>query len=428
MWTLTLHRVAWILIIVLVRTATAAGSGGVNAPSQVDKPTVVLLSIDGFRWDYPALHDMPALQRIIAEGVKADALIPVFPTLTFPNHYSIATGLYPANHGLVGNRFPSVDRQRLYSLSDRNSVEDGSWYSGEPIWVAAERAGMVTASFFFVGTEAPVSGIQPSQWRSFDDSIPGERRVDQALAWLAMPPAERPHLITLYFEDVDSASHEYGVDSDENVAAIARVDGYLQRLTDGIEALPVADDVTLVIVSDHGQRSYNAGAEHFVIADVADLGGMQTVDHGPVSFLYFDRPDIVRAEEIAARINDRWSQGQAIARQHAPPRWRLNNSERVADVIVQADPGYAVASSRDYLPKLSAGDHGWAPETKEMHGVFVASGPRLPRGRTIAALRAVDVYPLLLELLELPQRGTLDGDPSRLPPLLAPVANPRTTR
>lgn len=399
-------------------TLPAAGSGGINSSSQLDKPYLVLISIDGFRWDYPLLHDMPALAAIIADGVKAKSLQPVFPTLTFPNHYSIATGLYPARHGLVGNRFPSVDRQKLYSLSDRLSVEDGSWYRGEPIWVAAERAGMVSAAYFFVGTEAPVDGIRPSHWRSFDDAISGEDRVDQAVAWLSLPPDQRPHMITLYFEDVDEASHDHGVDSAENSAAIKRVDSYLQRLNDSIESLPVAEQVTLLIVSDHGQRAYRPDTEHFVIADVADLDGVQTVDHGPVSFIYFDKPDPVRAEELAARINDRWANGQAFARHDAPPRWHLGDSERVADLIVQADPGYAVASSRGWVPRLTKGDHGWAPEVRDMHGIFIARGPRLPKGREIESLSAVDIYPLMLEILGLPQRGPVDSDPSRLLPLL----------
>lgn len=396
----------------------AAGSGGVNTTAQLDKPYLLLVSIDGFRWDYPSRYDMPALAAIIADGVKAESLQPVFPTLTFPNHYSIATGLYPARHGLVGNRFPSVDRQKLYSLSDRLSVEDGSWYRGEPIWVAAERAGMVSAAYFFVGTEAPIDGIRPSHWRSFDDTITGEDRVDQALAWLSLSPDRRPHVLTLYFEDVDEASHDHGVDSAENQAAIQRVDRYLQRLVDGIESLPIAEQVTLLIVSDHGQRAYRPDVEHFVIADVANLDGVQTVDHGPVSFIYFDEPDTVRAEELAARINDRWAHGRAFSRHDAPPRWQLGDSERVADLIVQADPGYAVTSSREWIPKLSKGDHGWAPEVRDMHGVFIARGPRLPQGSELDSLSAVDIYPLMLEILGLPQRGSVDGDPSRLLPLL----------
>ena len=139
-------------------------------------------------------HDTPAMDRIAADGIRADAMQPVFPTLTFPNHYSIATGLYPANHGLIGNRFFSPDRSRFYSLYNRHTVQDGSWYGGEPVWVAAERSGMVTAAYYFVGTEAPVNDIPLSHWRLFDPSVSGSRRVEQVLDWLKMEDGQRPHL------------------------------------------------------------------------------------------------------------------------------------------------------------------------------------------------------------------------------------------
>ena len=160
--TFTTHRctrrtTALVLILVSV-LASAAGSGGINAPEHRDKPYLVLISIDGFRWDYQDLHDTPTLDRIADAGIRADALIPVFPTLTFPNHYSIATGLYPANHGIIGNTFPDAVRRDWYSIRDRATVEHGDWYRGEPIWVTAERNGMVTAAFFFVGTEADIGG------------------------------------------------------------------------------------------------------------------------------------------------------------------------------------------------------------------------------------------------------------------------------
>ena len=150
-------------------------SAGTNAPARMGEPYLILISIDGFRWDYQRRHDTPALDRIAGDGVAADALVPVFPTLTFPNHYSIATGLYPVNHGLVGNRFPSEDRRRFFDLGDRASVEDGSWYRGEPIWVAAERAGIISAAYFFVGTEAAVGGVRPTYWKPYNSAVSGAR-------------------------------------------------------------------------------------------------------------------------------------------------------------------------------------------------------------------------------------------------------------
>ena len=395
-------------------------SAGTNAPERIGEPYLILISIDGFRWDYQRRHDTPALDRIAADGVVADALVPVFPTLTFPSHYSIATGLYPVNHGLVGNRFPSEDRGRFFDLGDRASVEESSWYGGEPIWVAAERAGIVSAAYFFVGTEAAVGGVRPTYWKPYNGAISGARRVDQAIAWLSMPAAERPRLITLYFEDVDVASHEHGVDSAMNIAAIKRVDDYVARLHEGIAGLPIADQVTTVIVSDHGQSAYRRDEAPFVLEDVVDLSGIRTVDHGAVSFLYFDEPDSARAEDICAAINEQWRRGQAVTANGAPGAWNLRGGSRAADVIVQADPRSSVVSSHRRMRSLPKGDHGWAPEFRDMHGIFLARGPRIPEGQRIPPVSAVDVYPLMREILNLPPSDSIDGDPDRLLPLLLP--------
>ena len=407
------------LVCLLLGTAAAVfaqGSGGINAPVQRDKPYLILVSIDGFRWDYQALYDTPALDRIATAGVRAEGLVPVFPTLTFPNHYSIVTGLYPRNHGLVGNRFLSADRTRRYALTDRAAVGDGSWYGGNPVWVVAETNGMVAAAFFFVGTEADVQGVRPTHWRRYNETIEGEARVDQALEWLRLPEAERPHFLTLYFEDVDTASHRHGVGSPLMLDAIERVDGYLTRLLDGISALPHAGSIYTVIVSDHGQTNYR-NAPPFVLADAVDLEGIHIVSHGSVAFLWFDTPDPDRAEAICATINDLWQRGQAVVPGGAPQSWQLGASSAWPDVIVQADAGYAVVP-RPGDTTVSRGDHGWSPDERSMHGLFLAAGPRLPAGRRIGRVSAVDVYPLLLEILELPAPDSIDGDADLLLPLL----------
>ena len=412
-------RIALLLVGLAAATASAAqGSGGMNAPDQRDKPYLILVSLDGFRWDYPMRYDTPALDRIIANGIRAESLVPVFPTLTFPNHYSIATGLYPANHGLIGNRFFSRDRSRFYNMRDRSTVEDGRWYGGEPIWVVAERNGMVSAAYFFVGTEAPIHGIRPSHWNSFNARIAGARRVDQVLEWLRMPEEQRPHLITLYFEDVDSVTHAEGVGAPLMVQSVQRVDGYLDRLLTGIEALPIVEEIYLFVVSDHGLSNYRRDVEPFVIADVVDLTGVRAVEHGSVVFLYLDEPDPVRAAAMANRINERWDRGQAVVPGQAPSSWRIPADAGFADVIVQADSRVAVRAQPGGFPS-SIGDHGWAPGSTDMHGIFIAMGPRLPKGERVRRVEAVDIYPLMLEVLGLPQIGEIDGDPSKLVPLLS---------
>jgi len=411
----------WLILVVLAATAAAAaGSGGVNAPGQRDKPYLVLVSLDGFRWDFQDLHDTPALDRVTADGVHAERVIPVFPTLTFPNHYSIATGLYPARHRLIGNTFPNADLSDWYSLSRREAVQNGEWYAGEPVWVAAEKAGMVTAAYYFVGTEADIQGIPMTYWHQFNASVPGLERVGQVIDWLSMPEAQRPHFITLYFEDVDTATHGYGPGSDQSIAAIERVDGYIGALLDGIEALPVADEVYLVIVSDHGLMQKKIDDTIFVIDAVADLEGLSVVNHGAAAFIYFPRPDPERAITVRDAINDAWQYGKAMLREEAPAAWRVTEDGGFAEIIVQADPGYLVYSTEERVQRRSKGDHGWAPEAEGMHAFFAARGPGLPKGQAIGPIRSVDIYPLMMEILGLPMTAPIDGDPDKLARLLKP--------
>lgn len=398
---------AWLLFV--AGHASADGSGGTNAPEHFGKPHLVLVSVDGLGAEALRRLDTPALDSLAAGGVSAEALIPVYPTLTFPNHYSIATGLYPAEHGIVGNRFLDASRKRLYALDDREAVEDGSWYGGEPIWVAAERRGMVSAAYFFVGTEADIGSIRPTYWYRFNPTIAGARRVDQVLEWLSLPDAERPHVITLYFEHVDRATHEFGPRSPEEAAAVAMVDEWIGRLRAGIAELPVADRTAVIVVSDHGQATYRQSAPTLVIDEVVNLEGITAYDHGSVAFLYFDAPDPLRAEAICDAINEVWLYGQAVTPAWAPESWHLDAGPRMPDVIVQPDPRYAVRSSRSRDVRLTPGDHGWSPDFEGMHGIFLAAGPGLPRGEEIGAIRAVDVYPLMLELLGLPQARGPDG-------------------
>lgn len=414
-----MRHLCWFFILILI-TGCAAGSGGINASDQRDKPTLILISIDGFRWDYQDFYDTPALDRIAAAGVRAEAMVPVFPTLTFPNHYSIATGLYPASHGLLGNRFPSPDRSRFYSLRDRESVQDGSWYGGQPIWVAAEKAGMVTAAYFFVGTEAPVDGVPMTYWHQFDNSVPGTARVQQALEWLSMPEQTRPHVITLYFEDVDVATHDYGPGSPQSIASIELVDSYLGTLLDGISTLAIAEQVYVVVVSDHGQAAYKEGEEPFIIDTVVDLGDMIAVDHGTSAFLYLKEPDEDRARSVRDAINGAWEHGRAMLPSDAPADWRVTQDAGFADVIVQANPGYAVFTTADISSHNVVGNHGWPREDTNMHGIFMAAGPRLPQGVLIPPIDNVDVYPLMMEVLGLPISTPIDGDPNKLIKLLQP--------
>jgi predicted AlkP superfamily pyrophosphatase or phosphodiesterase len=319
---------------------------------------------------------------------------------------------------LIGNKFPSKDRTRFYSLADREAVQDGSWYGGQPIWVAAEKNGLVSAAYYFVGTEAAIDGVPMTYWHTFDASVPGQARVDQAIEWLSMPEDQRPHLITLYFEDVDAATHRYGPGSSQSIESIQRVDAYVGTLLAGIDELPVADDVYVVIVSDHGQSATLRNEPPFIIESVVSLDGVSAVDHGAAAFLYLPEPDRQFAIGIRDAINESWQHGSAMLRENAPKDWHVTAAAGFADIIVQADPGFTVFTSGTAAKSRSAGDHGWAPEFQDMHGIFLAMGPRLPKGVRISAIEAVDVYPMLMDILDLPITAPIDGDPLLLPELL----------
>lgn len=390
------------------------GTGGINSASQLDKPYLVLVSIDGFRWDYMDRYPTPNLDRIASKGSKVERLLPVFPTLTFPNHYSIATGLYPAHHGLMANNFPDPARNKWYSLKDRQSVEDPSFYSGVPIWVAAETQGMVTASYYWVGTEAAVQGVSPTHWRSYDKGIPGQDRVEQALKWMAEPAENRPHLYTLYFEDVDDYSHWKGPESEENIEAIKRVDTYIGQLLDGIEKLPYAEQVNIIVLSDHGLGAYLENPQPFILGDHVNLDNISIVEGGAYLFLHFDQDDPERAAEIVDTVNGLWKHGRAYLPSDTPRVWFVDNNPRFPDVILMPEQGYAVLSSSERSGKLIAGDHGWAPESPEMHGFFIASGPNIKTGVALGPVNNIDVYPLMLSILGLEAPAYIDGDASSL--------------
>jgi predicted AlkP superfamily pyrophosphatase or phosphodiesterase len=396
-----------------------AGSGGLNVPGSNGFRHLVLISIDGFGSNYQDIYATPALDRIAGSGVRAKSLRPVFPTLTFPNHYSIATGLYPAQHGIVHNHFPNEARDAWYHLWDRSSVEDGSWYRGEPIWVAAERRGLVSAAFYFVGTEAPVGGIQPSYWNSYDETVTAAERVDQVVDWLRLSPERRPHVITLYFENVDDAGHDFGQGSRELAAAVELVDAEIGRLLDAIETLGLEDRTAVFVVSDHGQANYVDLDATLVLEEHIDLDGLTIQHGGSYAWIYQDEPDREAAMRIRDTINASWDHGVAILREDAPAAWRVSDAMRYPEIFVLPDLHYGVVDRREDLRKIKIGDHGWPPEYREMHGIFLMSGAGVPTGQELGEVSAVDIYPLMLEILGIRETGqggitaapaTLSGD------------------
>ena len=393
---------------------TPEGTGGVNALETLDKPYVVLVSFDGFRHDYLTRYDTPSFDQVADTGGGADALIPVYPSLTFPSHYSIATGLYPERHGIVGNRFFDPGRGETYDYRNTATVQDGTWYGGEPIWVTAETQGMVAAAMLFVGTEAAVGGVRPTFWTPYDARGSYRERVDQVVAWLTLPAHARPHLITLYFSAVDAAGHDAGPASPAVEGAVGQVDDALGRLLDGLGTLPYGDQVSVVLVSDHGMGSVDPDLVTD-LGEIADLRNTRVVVTGPGVNLFVGG-DADRARMVRDDINDGLRGGRAYLRAEVPEALRYRADPRIGDVVVVAEPGAMIGMGGSSPPP--PGMHGWDPRHPDMHGIFLATGPEIAPGRRVGPVESVHIYPFLARLLHLTPHPDIDGDLSVLAPLL----------
>jgi predicted AlkP superfamily pyrophosphatase or phosphodiesterase len=392
-----------------------ADSGGVNSAEHLDAPYVVLLSLDGFRHDYLDDIPTPAFQRMIAEGARADRMIPVFPTKTFPTHYTVATGMYAENHGLVGNRFWAPEQGGFYSMSNREVVEDGSWYRGEPIWVTAERQGMVSAAYHFVGTEAAVDGVSPTHWHRFDASVPNREKVETVLEWLALPPDRRPHMLTLYFEDLDGAGHNYGPGSRQVDRAVERVDHELGRLLEGIDALPHGDQVYVIVVSDHGMIRIDTERIHSL--DMGAFPGVQLVTSGTYASLLVEEGDRGRVQQVRDSLRAMLPESDVWLREEVPERLHYSADPRIGDIVVLAAPGSLVLPKGRRTPSETH-THGWDNQAMGMGAVFLARGPGIRAGTRIGAFEAVHVYPLIAHLLGLRANPEADGRLEVLAPIL----------
>ncbi|WHZ21092.1 MAG: Alkaline phosphodiesterase I / Nucleotide pyrophosphatase [Nitrospira sp.] len=381
------------------------GSGGVNRADQQDKPYVILVSLDGFRADYLDRFDLPNFRRLIQNGVRAEGLIPVFPSITAPNHYSIVTGLYPERHGLVGNVFYDPTREQVFY--DAHTRRDGTWYRGQPIWITAETQGMVTACYFWFECEATIQGIRPSYSKSYDEHIPNSLRVDQILAWLQLPPERRPHLLTLYMSDLDDAGHRFGIESPEIGIAAQAVDQALGLLLDRLKTLSIRDQISVVLVSDHGMLSVSRDKVVWLDSLIHEEPDEWIGALGSYASLHLN-PAVHDPIKTRDRLNASLRHGRAYLREELPESLHYRHDRRIGDVVILMDMPYLIMW-KEYEPAVLGGEHGWDPTHPDMHGIFVATGPGIKQGATIPAFENVHIYPFLAELLRLTVPEEIDG-------------------
>lgn len=382
-------------------------------------PILILISLDGFRWDYLDLVETPNLNRLAEEGVRAEGLIPVFPSKTFPSHYSIATGLYPGHHGIISNNMFDAEMDEEFHLHDRGAVQDTRWWGGEPIWVTAERQGLVSACLFWPGSEAEVAGFRPSHWEPYDGDKTFEARVEQVLAWLDLPEAEKPRLITLYFQYPNDVSHHYGPDAPETFAAIREVDARVGDLVTGIEERDLTNRVNLIIVSDHGMAE--VAPERIVyLDDFVSLEEGELFEDGALVQIY---PHGGREDLILESLREA-SPHLAIHRwTEIPERYRLRESPRVAPILGVPEVGWEATvrgTERERQILELRGDHGQDPADLRMHGLFIAFGPAFRSGKVIDRFESIEIYNLMTAVLGL-EAAPNDGDPTALRLILLPT-------
>ena len=360
---------------------------------------LLLISIDGFRHDYFELIDSPNLDRLIDEGLHADSLHHVFPTKTFPTHYTLVTGRYPGTHGVVANSMWDPERDARFSLGDRTAVGDGYWYQdGEPIWVTAENQGLTSATFFWPGSEAKIHRVRPSHWRPYDASVPHTERIEQVLEWASMADDERPDLMTLYFSRVDSLGHSRGPAAPAVLQAAEALDAELGTLFEGLERLDLFDAMNIILVSDHGMTAVDI--ERYIrLDDYLDLSKVHVSDWGPAAQIWATGMEV---DAIVRALDGTHPRLRVWARTDIPGRYRFGSHHRVPDVLAEADPGWMISSSPFLAQRQPPrGMHGWDPAHGEQHGIFVARGPAFTRGTRSPAMRSIDVYALLTDLLDL---------------------------
>lgn len=390
-------------------------------PLPPERAILVLISIDGFRWDYLDKFNPPALRRLAAEGVQAGGLIPQFPSKTFPNHYTIVTGLTLAHHGIISNNIRDAAIPGEFTLSNRDVQSDPRWWGGEPIWNTAEKQGRKAGAMFWPGSETVIGGRQATYWTPFDNDMPNSERVKRVLGWLTLPESERPSFLTLYFSDVDNAGHRYGPDADETRDAVMGVDKEIGDLVSGVKAAALDDRVHYVIVSDHGMAALSPDRV-IVLDDLIDVDTADVVDWAPVLALTPKDGDV---DKMYAALKDKHPALAVYKSSEIPPEYGLAGHPRLPAIVGIAKEGWNIASKRDVARwgephrRAPSGTHGYDARLQSMQGLFIASGPRLRRGLTVRPFENIHVYEFMCAVLGL-QPAKNDGDPAVTRDMLRP--------
>jgi predicted AlkP superfamily pyrophosphatase or phosphodiesterase len=376
-----------------------------NTPEEENQPYIILISADGFRHDLADKYKATHLLGFRSKGVYCDFMLASYPSLTFPNHYTLVTGLYPAHHGLVDNHFYDPKRGATYSMSAKFDVGDSSWYGGTPIWTLAEQHHMLTASFYWVGSEAPIGGYTPTYWYHYNTAIPIDDRIQIVKNWLQLRPDKRPHLITFYMPEVDHAEHLYGPDAPQTKEAVQFVDESVAKLASSIDSLGL--NVNYIFVSDHGMTTVDTVHTLSLPAAVDSTKFIIPAGEALLHLYAKNKADIRPTyEKLKAGAKDY----DVYLSEDIPAHWHYSKKDdrygRIGDILLV--PHLPKVFSIEGRP-VHVGEHGFDNFLPDMHAIFIAWGPAFLPGTRLRNFENVDIYPLLAKLLDLPITERIDG-------------------
>ncbi|MDH3492968.1 MAG: ectonucleotide pyrophosphatase/phosphodiesterase [Acidobacteriota bacterium] len=407
----------FILLILVIPFAVPA-----QKPVEDLKPTVILISIDGFRSDYLERYKPKYLNILARTGVRAKWMTPSFPTKTFPNHYTIATGLYPENHGIVANNIYDPVFDAVFTLGKREEVMNERWWGGEPIWVTAEKQGQTAAAFFFPGTETKIKGVRPTIWNAYDGDVPNKTRVKTLLSWFDLPAAKRPTMMTLYFSDVDDAGHRFSPFGKKTRKAVSRVDSLIKTLLNGLKKRRIRDKVNLVIISDHGMASVPA-KNRIVLDEMFDPADAKLIFWVGEIVQIFPKEGLEDKiyESIRAKLP---GTAKVYRKAQIPERYNYRKHRRIAPLLVLPDEGWILTTREKLEERMdgknsgsTTGSHGYDNQLESMRALFIGHGPAFKNGYVSEPFRNVEVYNLMCAILGLTPASN-DGDLNNIKQIL----------
>jgi predicted AlkP superfamily pyrophosphatase or phosphodiesterase len=387
-------------------TAQQVAANRANSKAQQQKPYVILISADGFRYDYAKKYHATHLQELSSGGIEAESMVPSFPSVTFPNHYSIATGMYPSHHGLVANQFYDPALARRYSMKGA-TVTEPVWYGGTPLWVLAEQQQMLSASFYWVGSEAAEKGILPTYYYHYSEKINVHNRIQDIKNWLNLPAEKRPHFIAVYFPEVDHQGHKYGPDAPETGQAVKFIDSAVFELTKAVKSTGLA--VNFVFLSDHGMTKVTA--ENIVPITGIDTAKFITSGEGVLINVYAKKGYQSAVKDAYSALQKNAKDYSVYLKADVPAKLHYNATDdrygRIGDIVIIPHYPHLLGLNNK---STSIGVHGFDPtEVKDMHATFYAWGPNFKKGLKIPSFENVNVYPIITKILGLNITEKIDG-------------------